>query len=522
VSDHPHTEAHATSKGVLAACVLICLIPAYGAFKWFFCRVEPASDQVVVVIAKTGKDLSPDRVIANDGEKGIRLEVLKPGARYFLNPFFYDWEEKPIAEVEPGKVGVLIRKFGRDPSPQAFEQKSFLVDQDSDEKGIVRQVLAPGRYPLNPYAYSLEVFPAVKVETGFVGVVTNLSGAEPEKKNEYLSHAGARGIQPDTLQPGTYFLNPFEKRVELVDVKTKRLELAAEKNDQAHGVVTFYSSDGFEIDVHLTTTWQVDATRAAEVFARTTTTGDASKLEEEIITKVLTPAIRGFARIEGSKFPAIDYIGGATRQHFEAVLLDNLKQACSPFAILVHEVLVNDIEPPEEIAGPIRDREIAKEELARNMNQIKQAQAEQSLARQTALVAQEKARVEAETKRLQQTIQAQNQQDVGLIDQEKLLLVAKTDLISAKAQAVAIVARGEAQANVIRAQNEAEAEPLRQSVTAFKSGAEYAAYEFARRVAPSIHGVFADPSGPFGQMFVESLKAAQEAARETAPKSGER
>jgi len=80
--------------------------------------------------------------------------------------------------------------------------------------------------------------------------------------------------------------------------------------------------------------------------------------------------------------------------------------------------------------------------------------------------------------------------------------------------------RGEADANVIRAQNEAEAEPLRQSVAAFKSGADFAAYTFARRVAPSISGVFADPSGPFGQMFTDMLEAAK--AEQAQKKAGER
>ena len=46
-------------------------------------------------------------------------------------------------------------------------------------------------------------------------------------------------------------------------------------------------------------------------------------------------------------------------------------------------------------------------------------------------------------------------------------------------------------------------------VAAFKTGADFAAYTFARRVAPSIHGVFADPEGPFGRMFTENLGTKQ-------------
>lgn len=493
----------------VAAAIAIAFVPAYGAFEWLWCRVEPANDRVVVVIKKTGKNPPPERVIAGPDEKGIQLDVLKPGARYFLNPLLYDWEEKPIFEVPQGHVGVLVRKFGKEPSEWAYQNGVFVVKKDSDEKGIVDEVLTPGRYPLNPYAYDLKIAESHEVPIGFVGIVTNLVGAPPKNPNEYLSDPGERGIQKATLKPGTYYVNPYMTRIDNFDVRTKRLELTQAEHDKAEGIVSFYSADGFEIDVHLTTTWQIDEKRAPEVFARASTESDSSKLEEEIVSKVLRPAIRGFARIEGSKFPTIEYIGGTSRLHFQNALLEKLREACVPFGVIVHEVLVNDIAPPKEIVEPIKEREIAKEELGRNLNQIKQAQAEQSLARTTALQAQEKARVDAETARIQATIAAQNKQDVALIDQERQLMVARTDLAAAQNEADAITARGQADADVIRAKNAAEAEPLRESIAAFKSGADFAAYTFSKKVAPSIHAVFADPDGPFGKMFTECLGQSQ-------------
>src|SRR5581483_5866652 len=216
---------------------------------------------------------------------------------------------------------------------------------------------------------------------GFVGVVTNLVGAKPKDPNAYLTEAGERGIQKATMKPGTYFVNPYVTRIDNFDVRTKRLELNRLERDKADGIVTFYSADGFEIDVHLTTTWQIDEKRAPEVYARASTESDSTKLEEEIMSKVLRPAIRGIARIEGSKFPTIEYIGGISRLHFQNALLEKLRAACAPFGVIIHEVLVNDIAPPKEIAEPIREREIAKEELERNKKQTNQAVAEQSLAR---------------------------------------------------------------------------------------------------------------------------------------------
>lgn len=500
-------------NATIAACVALALVPAYGAFEWFFCRVEPANDKVIIVIKKTGKNPPPERVIAGPDEKGIQEAVLMPGARYFLNPLFYDWEEKPIFEVPQGKVGILVRKFGSDPSPEAYANGAFVVKKTSDEKGIIDEVLSPGRWPYNPYAYDMKLADTHEVPMGFVGIATNLVGARPKNPNKYLSEPGERGIQKATLNPGTYFVNPYVTRIDNFDVRAKRLTLSNPDSHKPDGIVSFYSADGFEIDVHLTTTWQIDEKRAAEVYARASTESDSTKLEDEIENKVLRPAIRGIARIEGSKFPTIEYIGGTSRLNFQNALLEKLRLACLPFGVLIQEVLVNDIAPPKEIAEPIREREIAREELSRNLNQIKQAVAEQSLARTSALQAQEKAKVEAETLRIQARIKAQNSQDVALIDQERALLVARTDVISAKAQSEAILARGQADADVIRAQNEAESEPLRESIAAFKSGADFAAYTFARRVGPSIHGVFADPEGPFGKLFTDSLTPSKEGSR---------
>src|SRR5439155_10899609 len=120
---------------------------------------------------------------------------------------------------------------------------------------------------------------AIHIPAGFVGVVTNLVGAPPKQRNQYLSEEKERGIQKTTLKPGTYYVNPHAVRIDNVDVQTKRLELPTEKSDEDRGIVAFFSSDGFEIDVHLTLTWQVDERRAPEVLARTPTTGEGSQRE---------------------------------------------------------------------------------------------------------------------------------------------------------------------------------------------------------------------------------------------------
>ncbi|HVY60092.1 MAG TPA: SPFH domain-containing protein [Planctomycetota bacterium] len=511
----------AGAVGIVIA-LIVCALPAYWLFEWFLCRIEVGQGRIAILVAKTGKDLPSGQIIAGVGEKGIQLEPLGEG-RHFRNPLFWDWYQTSIAEVPPGKVGVLVRLFGKPPaSGQVLVGGAVdTADPANAEKGILREVLRPGRYRVNPFAYGLEIHDAVQIDSGFVGIVTNLVGPTPAKRNEYVVAEGERGVQPVTLGPGTHYVNPYAIRIDPVDVRQRRFEFNVEPERLAklrreektfrdasdHLAITFPSSDGFEIEVKLAVTWQVDPERAPLAFVRISTNA-GEKFEDEIIHVLLTPVVRGYARIEGSKFEATQYISGASRSTFQKALLDKVKTTCAPKGIIVHEVLVSDIEPPSAIADPIRQREIAKEELARNLNQIKQAQSEQSLAHQTALVGQQRATVEGETKKIQQVIAAKNRQDVAVIEQEKLLTVAKTDLEAAKLQASAILSRGQAEADVIVAQNDAEAESLRRAVEAFRTPAAFAAYTFARRVAPGVQGVFADPSSAFGRLFTDMLDPA--------------
>lgn len=502
----------------LAVLLVVFGVPAYAAFTWFFCRVEVPKEHVGVLIAKTGDNLPSGAIVATQpGQKGIQLEVLKPG-RYFYNPLFWDWKIEPFTTIEANRVGVLTRLYGQNP---ADPSRDLLVPYDTSQghfKGIVREVLKPGQYPLNPYAYSVQEFPAVVVPAGFVGVVCNQVGGRPKVANTYLVEAGERGVQKDVLGQGAHYLNPYEKKVYLVDIRSQRLEFAGESKEDSEGrhkalsAVRFPSSDGFEIEVRLTVEWSIDRNRAPEVFVRIGT-GNPKTLLDEVLDKTLIPALRGNARIQGSKYPASDYISGDSRTKFQDSIFESLKLACERQGIIIHSVLVNDIEPPEDIARPIRDRQVAKEELARNRIQLDRAKAEQSLARQTVLVAQEKARVDAETEQKRAVIKAENDQKVALIEQEQKLAVAKAELAAAKLEAEAILSRGRADATVIVANNQAAAEALRASVAAFSSPQGFAAYTFAQRVAPGVRTIFASPDGPFGQMFRDLMPGAAGSGR---------
>jgi len=489
-------------RGSAPALMVFAILLAVGAmlFVWYGCRIEVGSGEMVVLIKKTGKNLPPGVIIAPDKTyKGIQLEPLAEG-RYFRNPLFWDWKFTKITTVPAGQVGVRTRLFGKDLRAEDLAAGRLFAEEG--EKGLLREPLTPGNYRINPYAYRVELFPAVEVPAGFVGIVTELAGKEPENPGVFVVKKGERGVQPDVLQPGTYYVNPYAQRIDLMDVRSQRHEMYGEN------ALRFPSSDGFDMRVLLVVEWAVESARAPEVLVRIGEMG-ATEESNEILQKVVVPVLRGFGRIIGSQYSSIDYISGTSRITFQSNLFERVRAACLTKGIEVKSVLIADIDPPEEIAQPLREREIAKEELARNEAQIAQARADQALAETEAMILQQRRRVEAETEKLQAVIAATNDQVVALVNQEQKLAVARTDLEAAKLEAEAVRARGKAQADVVVLGHKAEAAALERAAKAFGTGEKLATYEMIRALAQRIKSVFTGDDSEVGKVLAPRSAAGQ-------------
>lgn len=484
------------AKGFIIVILAVGIFIGLQVWWWVFCRIEIEPGKIGVLIAKIGKDLPSGDIIASDSRyKGIQLDVLSEG-RHFYNPIFWDWELFSVVEVPPNHVGVTIRQYGNEFTDE--ETRNGKIIADDGQKGITRNILQPGMYRVNPYAEKIEITKAQEIPAGFVGVVTNLTGKKAAIGNTFLVEEGEKGVSKRVLTPGTHYLHPYLYHVDLMDCRSQRFEVTG---DQA---LKFPSSDAFEMTVLMTVEWAIKEERAPEIFVRI---GELNPDPEknEILQKIIIPAIRGNGRIEGSKYSAIEYISGASRQIFQNTLSEKMKHACEPKGIVIKAVLINDIEAPQDIAKPIREREIAKEEFNRNKNQLLQAQAEQNLARSEELVKQEKEKVNAKTTNLVKIIDAQNNLKVALIEQDKLLSMEKTFLEASKREAQAILSRGKAQADVVALQNTAEGEAMKKGIDAFKNPDLFAYYEFALKIAPSLINITANTEGIFGKMLQNIL-----------------
>ena len=470
--------------------LVLGLIFAGSFWYWFFWRIEPGPGEIVILIKKSGKDLAPDEIIApTPSHKGIQLNVLSEG-RHFRNPLLWDWERRKIVDIPAGKLGVRTRLYGRDLPP------GKVIAQGDDTKGILADVLMPGKHQINPFAYDLQQYDAISIRPGSVGVVTSLIGQDvlsdllpTNVVNSFTVPDQFKGVQQKVLDPGTHYLNPFVVNVVEVNLQSQRFVMGGED------AINFLTNDGFSVTVEGTVEFSLLRDRAALLTHRV---GDM----EDVLNKVILPRARGFSRIEGSKYPATAFIVGETRQKFQDNLEEHLRAKCREWGVDIKSLLIRNIVPPDEIAQIIREREIAVQNALKFEQQILQARSKAELTRQEMLAEQNKEKGEAETAQLRATISAQQQMAVRTTEANRELEVTKLDGDAVKAQVAAQIATAEAERDVIRMGNEAQASVISNRVQAFGNGFNLARHEMFQKLGPRIGSILAsDEPGGIGDLL---------------------
>ena len=356
------------------------------------------------------------------------------------------------------------------------------------------------------------------VPAGYRGVVTLLAGREPKDPNVILVGEGERGVQKRTLEPGMYYLNPYETRVSLVDCRSKRFNLGTDG-----GEMDFLSADGFAVTLDGAVEFRVIPDRAAEVFVLYNEDANGDEIDEEIIAKIITPESRSLCRVGGSKLTGGQFISGDDREQFQRNMVKSLTENCQKQGIEILAVAITSIQPPQEIATPVRAREVAKQELAQYNQEKIQQLSEAQLKVQVLLAEQKKRLVEGEQTVVEQTTKAEQDQSVAVTLAEQKLKVAETQLEAAKDKAAAMIAKAEAEADVIRYNNKAELAGLATRVQAFDGdGTALAQNLLIGKLAPAFRTILANSDGPLMELFgqfarlSEPRKAAEQPPRRRA------
>ncbi|HZN36754.1 MAG TPA: SPFH domain-containing protein [Pirellulaceae bacterium] len=478
---------------------LLVLASIVGApiFYYGLCQFNVPTGYMAVLTRKTGRDIANGDELAPDATyKGLQKEVLAEG-RHFRNPWTWDWEVVPQVEIPPGKTGVRIRLHGDDPPG------GETIAWRENEKGIVPGVLRPGRYPINAvvsgqtrqrdnYAEIIELHDMVTVPAGFRGVVTNLAGPMPKDPNTIVllpSDQGKRGVESQTLDAETYpeLSNPYIHRVQLVDCRSQRFNLSQD------GDMGFPSKDGFWVVLDGIIEFRVMPEKAAEVYViynQLENDSNGTRIDEEVIKKVVLPNARSFCRLRGSDHSGREFISGDTRTKFQEDFQKELEKNCESQGIEIIQALITKISPPQQIAQPVRDRQIAVEKKKQFGRQLLQQESEKQLAIETEMNQRLQALVGAQQQVIKITTEASQAQEIAVIEANKRLKVAELDLQAATDLAAATLARGTADAKVVEFQNAAEAAGWQKAVQAFGgSGDEYARWTLLKKLAPAYRSI---------------------------------
>ena len=479
---------------------LLLLGGAWGFYWWFIQRIEVGAEEICILTRKVGREL-PDSaagqvilypgLLKSFGEdpenpahnyKGIVYKPLGAG-RHFYDPFFWSRDTVPITEIKQGEVGILIRKYGK-PLPEG----QTLASKSDEYRGPIREVLKPDRYAINTLAYAIERVAPVQIPPGHIGVQTLLSGQPPKDSNVFVVAQGETGVQPDILPPGLYQNNPYERLIEIVDITRHSLDFRQDES------IDFPSKDSFQIRVEATVEYSLRQDMVPYVLVAI---GD----HPEIVARLILPLMRSLLRIEGSKLEARDFIAGNARSTFQSRVFDELRKQCSQQGIEISAALIRHIDVPQEIAGPISDRQFAEQNTRKYESEIKVAQSEAKKVEQTEMQKQNQAIGEVNREMVAVTTEAKQKMSVALKEANQRLEVAKLKLAAAKENAEKLLSLGQAEAEVRRLEYEAKARPLRDAVAAFGDGESYAQYFFYQKLAPSLKSVLDSTEGPFAEIF---------------------
>ena len=442
-----------------------------------------AQPMVGLISCKQGKTPPAGVEVVDEGYKGIRKEVLTPGT-YKINKFLYEVTQVPAIVVPPGFVGVTTRLTGErgattsitlteirantfgpttQPDLPATHQAPSRLVTGATLRGVLKDVLQPGIYYVNPRMVKVDVVPV-----GYDAIDLN-HGTETAAANDNNSsrHRGERERKPQQQQQSSIVDNS----------------------------IRFYSNDGYLVQADLTLVWGVSPADAPEIVANI---GGWDKVRENI----LEPAMKAACQNVGATFTSKELIQGATRSKFQDELSESLERSVANRSVhvllaLIRNITIKDNTGKDQTNGLLATIQRANIEVENDLtNKQKTLTAMTAAKLQEALKQVDVARetVASDSNVKVANILADGAKQAAEIDAQRDLEVAKINLEVSQLEAKRTQILGKAQADVAQLKNDAEAKGAKMLVDAFGSPAAYNQYIFAKNFAPTdLKMIFAGP-----------------------------
>jgi regulator of protease activity HflC (stomatin/prohibitin superfamily) len=402
---------------------------------------------VAIVSLKQGKPAPHDAEVVPDGFKGVQESVLTPGT-YKLNPAMMTWTLAPAVLVPPGSVGVVTRLVG---------------DVGTVTSATLTEIRAASTQPT----------------------------ADPVLTSRLVAGPKQRGILKDVLQPGIYYLNPKMVKVTVVPVGYDQITLDHAMNSAVH----FYTFDGYQVESDFTVVWGRSPADAPNIVAnignvakvRTNVIEPAMKAacQNEGAKYTAKELIQGETR---SQFQ--DDLSHALEKQIEARNIHVL-------LVLIRNISIKDNSGQDQTMGLLGTIQRANIEVERDLTfkqKTLTATVQAELEQANKLVDVNRETVSSETKVKVADTLAQGQKKAAEIDAQRELTVSSVELEVAKLNAQRTEILGKAAADVEQMKQSAEAQGAKLLVDALGSPEAFNRYTFAKNFAPTdVRLIFAGP-----------------------------
>jgi uncharacterized membrane protein YqiK len=434
--------------------------------------------KIGLILSKDGAEIPTGRILArkvdsdnfqdaekflnNGGQRGRQTAFMTAGS-YRINTHLFETTIADQVLINENMVGIVTTMDGEpitlgqiagkfvDGHNNFQDVDSFL--KNNGNRGLQPQVMLAGSYYINPWAVQLEEIPMSDVPIGYVGVVISYIGEDGQDltgdtfKHGNIVAKGQRGVWMEPLGPGKYPLNKYTMKMELVPTTNLVLNWANAR------------SESHNLDKNLSTItvrskdgfpFNLDVAQIIHIPAN-----EAPKViarfgsMNNLVSQVLEPTIGNYFRNSAQDSDVISFL--STRKERQASAKDHIKTVLDDYNVNAVDTLIGDIVPPEALMKTLTDRKIAQEEEKTYETQRMAQEKRQGMEKETAIADMQKEIVKA-----QQSVEiAQRTADATVKKAEGDATSLKLS-VNAEAEATRMRAVAQAEATKVNAVAEAE------------------------------------------------------------------
>ena len=427
------------------------------------------------------KELPSGRIIALNGEAGFQSQTLAPGLYFWKWIWQYEITLQPLAVIPDGLIGLIMSKDGGELLPGAVlaRRVECQMFQDAEQflraggqKGRQAFFLTPGTYRINTFLFEVTLAKMTQIKENMVGIVTTLDGAPlPEGQiagrvteghsnfqnaDAFLAGGGCRGLQPQVILAGSYFLNTWFVHVE--EIPMTEISIGS-----VGVVISYYGDEGVDVSgldfkhgnivakgnkgvwseplgpgkyplntyilriEHVPTTnlvlnWANARSEAHQLDKHLSTITvrskdgfpfnldvsqiihipmtEASKViarfgnMNNLVSQVLEPTIGNYFRNSAQDSDVIAFL--STRKERQASARTHINEVLDQYDVNGVDTLIGDIAPPDSLMKTLTDRKIAEEQKVTYDTQRMAQETRQNLEKQTAIADIQKQIVQAD------------------------------------------------------------------------------------------------------------------------------